>query len=152
MEKVGIKYGLFTALGLISYFLLMKLFGLELKVGLRFLNGLIMAAGVTMAIRVYKIRKHGNIGYFSGLGVGLITSVVATVIFSAFMVAFVKTFDPSLLKVLTTNRYFGDRMAITPGVVIFTVLMMEGVISGFMISFIAMQWFRRREHKVPGSP
>jgi hypothetical protein len=152
MEKVGVKYGLFTALGLILYFLFMKLIGLEQRVEFRFLNGLIMAVGVTMAIRGYKIRKQGNIGYFSGLGVGVITAVVSTVIFSAFMVMFIKTFDRPLLEVLTAERYFGDRMSITPGVVIFTVLMLEGVISGFMIAFIAMQWFRRRDHRVPGSP
>jgi hypothetical protein len=152
MEKIGLKYGLFTALSLIAYFLLMKLIGLEEIIELRFLNGLIMAVGVTLAIRGYKKFREGNIGYFSGIGVGLITAIIATVLFSVFMVVYIKTFDHRLLEVLSGDRYFGERMSITPGIVVFTVLMLEGVISGFMISFIAMQWFKRRDHKVPGSP
>ncbi|MBD1395981.1 DUF4199 domain-containing protein [Pontibacter sp. JH31] len=152
MEKVGLKYGLFTAFGLIGYFLLMKLIGLEQIIELRFLNGLIMAIGVTLAIRAYKISKNGEIGYFHGLGTGIITAVLATVIFAVFMVVYIKAFDDSLLDVLAGEQFFGENMAITPGVVIFMVLMVEGVISGFMVSFIAMQWFKRRDHKVPGSP
>ncbi|MDO6392218.1 DUF4199 domain-containing protein [Pontibacter sp. BT731] len=152
MEKIGLKYGLFTALALIGYFLLMKLVGLEHIIELRFLNGVIMAIGVTMAIRGLKKMRQGDIGYFEGLGTGIITSALATVVFAAFMVVYIKTFDNRLLSVLAGNQYFGERMAITPGVVIFMVLMLEGVISGFMVSFIAMQWFKRRDHKVPGSP
>ncbi|MBF8962184.1 DUF4199 domain-containing protein [Pontibacter sp. FD36] len=152
MEKIGLKYGLFTALGLIVYFLLMKLVGLEQVIELRFLNGVIMAIGVTMAIRAYKISRQGNIGYFSGLGTGIITSALATVLFAVFMVIYIKAFDDALLNVLAGEQFFGGRMAITPGIVIFMVLMLEGVISGFMVAFIAMQWFKRRDHKVPGSP
>ncbi|MFD2245075.1 DUF4199 domain-containing protein [Pontibacter ruber] len=152
MEKIGIKYGLFTAAGLIVYFLLMKLVGLSHIVELRFVNGVIMAIGISIAIKAYKDSVKGMIGYFKGLGVGIITSIVATVLFAAFMLVFIKVFDDSLLEVLSADRYFGERMDVTPGIVIFTVLILEGVISGFMISFIAMQWFRRREYKVPGSP
>ena len=152
MEKIGLKYGLFTALSLIAYFLLMKVFGLTHIIELRFLNGLIMATGVTLAVRALKNIRHGNLGYFEGLGVGALTSIIGTTIFAAFMVVYIKTFDDTLLKVLSGNDYVGERMAITPGVVVFIVLMLEGVISGFMVSFIAMQWFKRPDHKVPGSP
>jgi hypothetical protein len=152
MEKVGLKYGIFTALGLIAYFLLMKLMGLERVVELRFLNGIIMAIGVCLAIRGYKKRMFGKIGYFKGLGTGLITTVVASVIFAAFIIFFVKAFDTQLLTVLSSSGMFGERMAVTPGIVIFVVLMLEGVISGGMISFIAMQYFKKRDYKVPGSP
>lgn len=152
MEKIGLKYGLLTAFGLIGYFLLMKLLGLSDVIELRFLNGLIMAVGVVMAIKALKTFKEGKIGYFQGLGVGIITGVLATIVFAAFMLIYIKAFDDSLLNVLAGNQFFGERMSITPGLVIFMVLMLEGIISGFMISFIAMQWFKRRDHKVPGSP
>ncbi|WP_439882357.1 hypothetical protein ACSX1A_04155 [Pontibacter sp. MBLB2868] len=152
MEKVGLKYGILTALGLISYFLIMRLLGLAHIVELRFLNGVIMAIGVTMAIRAYKISVHGEIGYFQGFGVGAITAVTATTIFSALMVLYIKIAGESLVHTLSMQRYLGESVVETPGVVVFIVLMMEGVISGVMISFIAMQWFKRSEHKVPNSP
>ncbi len=152
MEKIGLKYGLITAAGLIAYFLLMRLLGLVQIIELRFLNGLIMAVGVCLAIRAYKISVNGMIGYFKGLGTGIITAIVATVIFASFMLLYIKAFDGNLLEVLSAERLFGDRMQVTPGLIVFIVLMLEGVISGFMIAFIAMQYFKRNDYKVPGSP
>ncbi|MCX2741488.1 DUF4199 domain-containing protein [Pontibacter anaerobius] len=152
MEKIGLKYGLLTAAALIIYFFLMKLLGLVHVIELRFLNGLIMAVGVVLAIRAYRLVMDGQISYFKGLGTGIITAVVGTVIFAAFMVVYVKTGGESLIEMLSAERYFGERVEATPGVVIFSVLFLEGIISGVMISFIAMQWFKQRQHKVPGAP
>lgn len=152
MEKVGLKYGLFTAAGLAAYFLLMDLLGFSHILELRLFNGVIMAIGVVMAIKAYKTRVQGDIGYFKGIGVGMIAAIVATVLFSSFMLIYIKAFDTGLLEVLSAERYFGERMSITPGIIVFSVLMLEGVISGFMIAFISMQWFKKRDHKVPGSP
>ncbi|WP_299821568.1 DUF4199 domain-containing protein [uncultured Pontibacter sp.] len=152
MEKLGLKYGLLTAAGLIGYFLLMLLFGLTHILELRFLNGVIMAVGVTMAIRAYKIKVHGDIGYFSGFAVGALTAVVATTLFAALMLVYIKVGGESLVEVLSADRYFGERVQTTPGIVVFSVLMLEGVISGVMIAFIAMQYFKQKNNKVPNSP
>ncbi|MHA6248441.1 DUF4199 domain-containing protein [Pontibacter sp. CAU 1760] len=152
MEKIGLKYGLLTAAGFIAYFLLMKLVGLAHVVELRFLNGLIMAVGVVLAIKGLKKVSGGEVGYFKGLGTGMITAAVSTVLFATFMVVYAKLANGEMLEVLSAEDYFGQRIKSTPGIVIFSVLMLEGVISGFMISFIAMQYFKRRDYKVPNSP
>ncbi|AKD04413.1 DUF4199 domain-containing protein [Pontibacter korlensis] len=152
MEKIGLKYGLLTAAGLMAYFLLMKLLGLVHIVELRFLNGVIMAVGIVFALKAYKKFAQGQVAYFKGLGTGLITAVVATVLFASFMVIYVKTAGEAMIEMLSAERYFGERVESTPGVVIFSVLMLEGIISGFMICFIAMQWFKQRQHKFPGAP
>ncbi len=152
MEKIGLKYGLLTAAGLIAYFIIMSLLGLVRIVELRFLNGIIMAIGVTMAIRAYKRASEGNIGYFSGLGVGALTSIVSTTLFAAIILLYIKIGGGSLVETLSNDRYIGERIQSTPGLVVFSVLMIEGVISGVMVSFIAMQYFKQKDHKVPGSP
>ena len=152
MEKIGLKYGLLTAAGLIGYFFIMKMIGLSHIVELRFLNAVILTIGIVMALRGFKQVKKEHFGYLSGLGLAFITSLVATIIFSAFMLIYIKTFDNSLLDVLTHNRLVGERISSTPGLVIFMVLMLEGVISGAMIGFIAMQFFKRPDHTVPNSP
>lgn len=152
MEKIGLKYGLLTAAGLILYFFLMKLLGLIHVTELRFLNGVIMAIGVVLAIKAYKTVSAGNIGYFKGLGTGVITAIIGTVIFASFMVAYVSIAGDDMIEMLTAERYFGDRIESTPGIVIFSVLMLEGLISGFLISFIAMQYFKRDDYKSPNSP
>lgn len=143
MEKIGLKYGLLTAAGLILYFFLMKILGLIHITELRFLNGLIMAVGVVLAIRSYKALTGGNISYLKGLGTGIITAVTGTVLFAAFMVAYASIAGDAMTEMLTAERYFGERVEATPGIVIFSVLMLEGLISGFLISFIAMQYFKR---------
>ena len=152
MEKIGLKYGLLTAAGLIGYFLIMNLIGLSHILEFRFLNGLIMAIGIVLALRAFKKKKQGNIGYLSGLGAAFMTGLFATLIFASFMLLYIKAFDESLLAVLTSNQMVGERVASTPGLVIFMVLMLEGVISGAMIGFIAMQFFKRADHTVPNSP
>ncbi|RAU81995.1 DUF4199 domain-containing protein [Pontibacter arcticus] len=152
MEKIGLKYGVLTAAGLILYFLLMKLIGLSHIVELRFFNGLILAAGIILSIRTFKKVNNQKIGYFQGLGAGLITAVIATVLFAAFMLVLLKTGNNDLLQVLAADKYFGDQIEHTPGIVVFSVLLLEGIFSGAMISFIAMQYFKQRSYKVPNSP
>ncbi|WP_347159049.1 DUF4199 domain-containing protein [Pontibacter chitinilyticus] len=152
MEKIGLKYGILTAAGLILYFLLMDLLGLTHIVELRFLNGIIMALGVTLAIRALKIMNQGRLGYFKGLGTGAITAVSGSVLFAVFMILYIKIGDGEFLRALSVDNYFGQRLTTTPGLVIFIVVMLEGVISGLMVSFIAMQYFKTKDNKVPGSP
>lgn len=152
MEKLSLKYGLFTAIALIAYFLLMKVIGLVHILELRFLNGVILAVGIVLALKAYKKVKHGNIPYLGGLGLAFLTALSATVIFAVFMLVYIKGFDDTLLEVIAADQLFGERVASTPGIVIFMVLMMEGVISGAMIGFIAMQFFKRQDHTVPNSP
>jgi len=147
MEKISIKYGLLTALGLVLYFFLMKLLGLAHILELRFFNAVILAVGIIFAIKAVKLMKEGNLGYFQGLGTAFLTAFIATVIFAAFMVFYIKTSDDGLMDVLTADDLFGGRVSATPGLVVFMVLMVEGMISGFMIGFIAMQYFKRRDHK-----
>ena len=152
MEKVGIKYGLLTTAALVIYFITMDLLNLTHYTTLHFLNGIIMSIGIVMAIHAYKRSMRGTISYFNGLGTGVITAVVGTVLFAVFVVLYVSIGNGELLNTLSAEPYFGERVNATPGIVIFSVLMLEGIISGAMISFIAMQYFKRDDHKVPGSP
>lgn len=152
MEKIGLKYGVLTAVGLVVYFLLMRVLGLVHIIELRFFNGVIMAIGVVLAIKAYKVQMAGKLTYFKGLGAGILTAAVSTTLFAAFMLVYIKIGGEALVEMLSADQYFGERVVSTPGVVVFTVLMLEGIISGFMIAFIAMQYFKQNEHKVPGAP
>ncbi|WP_162426221.1 hypothetical protein [Pontibacter pudoricolor] len=57
MEKIALKYGLLTAIGLIGYFFIMKAIGLSHIVELRFLNSVILTIGIVMALRGFKRAK-----------------------------------------------------------------------------------------------
>ena len=151
MGQIGFKYGLLTAVGLILYFFLMKVLGVVHITELRFLNGIIMAIGVVFAIRSYKALTRGNINYFKGLGTGVVTAITGTLVFAAFMVAYTSVAADEMIGIMSSERYFGERAEATPGIVIFMVLLLEGLISGFMISFIAMQFYKRDDFKAPES-
>lgn len=147
MGMTGLKYGLLTAAGLILYFFLMRMLGLLHITELRFLNGIIMAVGVVLAIRAYKADSAGHIPYFKGLGTGVVTAVTGTVVFAAFMVTYAVIAGEEMIRILKSEQYFAERVEATPGIVIFTVLMLEGLISGFLISFIAMQFYKNDDYK-----
>ena len=146
--SAGIGYGLLTALGLVTYFLLMSVLNLHRIVELRFLNGVIVTIGICWAIYNYKKQGNGKIKYLDGLGLGFITAGVAAIAFGLFMVLYVSVINDDFMTTLRANQFFGEGLSV---MVVFMVIVVEGVISGAMVAFIAMQYFKTDEHQVPSS-
>lgn len=140
IEKVGIKYGLFLAGGLVAYFLLMKLLGLEDILELRFLNIFILIAAVVGAIKFYKKNCSTLMTYFKGIGVGVFTSMVGAVIFALFMGLYLGILDPSFLENIK-SEWSAYAAHINPFTISF-IIVLEGTISGFFTTFIAMQYYK----------
>ncbi|MDX5347504.1 MAG: DUF4199 domain-containing protein [Hymenobacteraceae bacterium] len=148
MERTGLKYGVLTAAGLILYFLAMKVMGLAHLVELRFLNGLIMGVGVSVAIWQFKKSVNGAINYLEGLGVGFITAGIASFLFAVFMVLYVTLLDKQFMQTLLSDHTIGSKITLVPLLVVFGVIILVGVICGFMLAFIAMQFYKRADHTV----
>ena len=66
MEKKMIKYGGFIALGLILYFLIVRMFGLHENPWLRLFNGVIVAFGIYKTIKDIKKENGTSFNYFEG--------------------------------------------------------------------------------------
>jgi hypothetical protein len=132
-------YGALTAVALLGYFLLMGLFGLHHIIELRFLNGLIITIGICWAISQYKIHNNSYIRYLDGLGLGALTAAVAALLFAICMGLYVSLFDETFLTTLRARQFFGEGLSV---LVLMSVIILEGVISGFMVAFIAMQYFK----------
>jgi hypothetical protein len=141
----GIGFGLLTAVALVAYFLIMSLFNLHHIVELRFLNGVIVTIGICWAIYKFKEQNNGYIRYLDGLGLGFTTAAVAAVLFAIFMVLYVTVINDAFLATLRARQFFGEGLSV---IVVFAVIILEGVISGFMVAFIAMQYFKseKRSH------
>jgi hypothetical protein len=139
IERVGIRYGIFTAIALIAFFFLMKLIGLVQVYELRALNAIFLFTGVYLAIRYYK--KHSpSIAYLNGLGVGLLTSAIALLFFSIFVVIYLGAIDPAFMESLKQNEIFGQYLnPYIAGAAIF----LEGTLSGLLVSFILMQYYKQ---------
>ncbi len=140
VEKVGFKYGLFLAGGLIAYFLFMQLLGLADILELRFLNLFILIAAVVGALKYYKKHCDNPMTYFKGMGVGIFTSMIGAVIFAFFMGVYLGIVAPNFYETIR-SEWPDYASQITPVTISFVVLL-EGAISGFMTTFIAMQWYK----------
>ncbi len=135
-----IIYGLFTAVGLIAFFLLMKLVGQEANVWLRLLNGLVLGAGIYLLFRSIARTNHDQIEYFDGLKAGAILSIVSVLVFMGFLGLYVTFVDPGFVVLLEESKMWGTNL--TKGRAAFA-LIVEGVVSGFVLTFIVMQLFKK---------
>lgn len=142
MDK-GISYGIFTALALIAYFLLMKLFGLETQFWLRVFNVFIVGGAIYMLLNRRIRRDHDAVGYFGGLGLGIRMTVTAVVLFVIFLAIYVNFLDPHFLEVLQESKMWGTDVSLDLAMV---GILVEGIVSGMVITFILMQFFKAYIH------
>lgn len=132
-----IKYGLFTALALILYFLSMKLFGLEKNFYLRFLNFLIIIIGTYALIK--QELKSSDATYFSTLVKGISMTVITVFGFLIFLAIYIKAFDPSFIEVMEESQIWGNQLSVVQASV---AIFIEGMASGVVITFVWLQYFK----------
>ncbi|RIJ41818.1 DUF4199 domain-containing protein [Pontibacter oryzae] len=145
-QNIAVKYGLLVGLAHIAYFLLMRLLSLINIVELSYLSGLFLVAGIVMAISKFKRIKGGVINYFEGLGIGVVTAFVSSLMLALFLVLFVTLFDDTFVDSLSASALFPEGLSI---LTMFWITVAHGTWPGFFIAFIAMQWFKRQDHTTP---
>ncbi|MFA1771591.1 DUF4199 family protein [Rufibacter glacialis] len=145
VQKTGTYFGVMTGIAAIIYIVLIKLLGLIENVSLHFLTGIILVVGVCLAIKRHKIANHGKLGYLEGIGVGFFVGLVSSVLFSLFQVVVNKIFDLALSYPYMVDDTSGNEQA-TWLVGVIWVLM--GVVIGAFVGYIAMQFFKRPDHKL----
>ncbi|AMM52152.1 hypothetical protein TH61_14500 [Rufibacter sp. DG15C] len=148
VQRTGTYYGFLTGIAAIIYIVLVKLLGLIENVGLHFLIGLILVVGVVMAIKHHKSVKHGHINYLEGIGVGFVVGLVASIIYIIFHVVSNYVFDNAFSYPYMADNTYGVQQGIW--IVAFIWLLM-GVVIGTFVGYIAMQFFKRPDHKLSDS-
>jgi hypothetical protein len=138
IEKIAFKYGSLIAIMLIAFFLIMKLVGLAHIYELRALNFFFLTFGVWQAFRYLK-RNDQEFSYFKGLGTGIFTTAFSLLIFSIFVFIYTNILDPEFMVQLKENAPFGEYL--NPYIASF-VIFFEGTISGVIVSFGMMQYFK----------
>ncbi len=138
IENIGIRWGIITFILLSAYFFLMKIFGLVHVVELRFLNSFIMFFGCYKSIKTTK-QNLKNFGYFKGIGVGSLNALVSSALFTIFGIVYITLIEPGFIAELKTNEPLGLYL---DGFLAVIQILIEGVISGFIFSFIIMQWMK----------
>ncbi|WP_181305379.1 DUF4199 domain-containing protein [Rufibacter sp. XAAS-G3-1] len=144
VQKTGTYFGIMTGIAAILYIVLVKLLGLIENVSLHFLTGIILVIGVCLAIRRHKIANAGALGYLEGIGVGFFVGLVSSVLFTIFQVLTDKIFNLALSYPYMADETYGNEQAIWVLAIIWVLL---GVVLGAFVGYIAMQFFKRPDHK-----
>ncbi|WP_420319142.1 DUF4199 domain-containing protein [Ekhidna sp.] len=142
LEKHILRYGIYTTLGLIAFFFIMKLFGLIYITELRAFNALIMFAGTFAAIKKFKNNKSNlEYNYLSGIGTGFAVGLMTAAIFSAFILVYLFIDGAFMQSIIESQnqKLFLNQFTIAG------VIFVEAMASGFLFSYISMQWLKSDE-------
>lgn len=131
------KHGLLIAIGLIILFFIMRALDLAHVVELRVLNFFVMLAGILMAIKTFRKKNPEDFTYFRGMGLGILTGVIGTVIFALFIFFYVNNIDPDFLQAIKENQPFGRFLN---SYMVAIILAIEGIASALLISFIIINY------------
>jgi len=132
--------GILTCACLIGYFFLMSAFKLQEVLALRAFNFFIMLGGVVWALHLYSRSTDDNkIDYFTGLKIGVRVIFTSVVPFAIFMALYL-VYDGHLMYVIKENTGIGDYL--NP-LTIAGAICIEGLGSGMIITFMAMQYFKK---------
>ncbi|HEX8427478.1 DUF4199 domain-containing protein [Hymenobacter sp.] len=142
--RTSIRQGIFTAVGCSLYFLLLKALGLLDQVAYVFLVGAILVVGICLALAQFKKLNNNRITYLSGIGVGFITSLIASVLFGLFVVLY-STLDKTFIEAIRTRNLFGVDLSVTA--IVFLAIIVQGVVIGAFIGYVAMMYFKSPDHK-----
>ena len=131
-EYSSIKYGFYSSIALILVFLIFRILGMTGVIWLRVVDVLVLYFFTGKVLEYYR-DHHSHITYFICLGLCLMTSVVAMVIFSVFMFLYTQFLSPDYMDYLRIHAPMGEHL--NPYIILAT-LIIEGVAIGFIISMI----------------
>ncbi|MGZ3862208.1 MAG: hypothetical protein ACXVPN_11840 [Bacteroidia bacterium] len=141
--------GSLTFLFLMTYFLLMAAIGLRELYSLRDLNFLILTGGILLGLFMYKRKHHDKIDFLTGMKIGIRITLTAVFPFSLLIYSYLAT-DMTFINYFKARLNTGELIAvsgdfITP-LTLACIICIEGVISGCIITMLAMQYLKR-DHK-----
>lgn len=138
MFKVYSTYGLFIAVALIVYFLLLKLIGLHQYPVLSSVNALIFGVGIYLALKKYR-SEEADIKYEKGFEVGLFTGGIASIIFTVFMALYMYQFDQEFADAILNSWQMETDLG--TAMLVISILVM-GLVTSLILTFSFMQLFK----------
>lgn len=136
--KIIINNALLIFGGIVGFFFLMKIFGLDNISELRLLNFVFVLWGINRAIKT-NINVNKETFYLNNLSVGIGTSILAVGLTVLGLIIYVDYIDNSFLSVLEDSFFWGSNLTLP--LVVFA-LLIEGVASSVICSFILMQYYK----------
>ncbi|MTI20314.1 DUF4199 domain-containing protein, partial [Fulvivirga sp. RKSG066] len=128
---------LMIAIGLLVFFFIMRAFDLLHVVELRVFNIVIMLLGVLSAVKTLKKQDPEGFTYFTGMGTGVLTGIIGSVLFGIFVFFYVSFIDTGLMLSIIENEPMGRFM--NPYIVS-VIIVVEGIASALLVSFILLNY------------
>ena len=143
MKEIHIilKNAILTTALIGGFFFLSKILGLHENPYLRFLNLLFVVFGIRQAIKTnIEVNKETN--YISNLGLGLQTSALAVLFSIIGVVIYIEFINPEFLLIMENSFLIGGNLSLAE---IFITLLIEGMASTFVGSFIVMIFYKNHD-------
>ena len=125
---------------LMLYFGLCYVIGIADRIELRFLNILILGAGLWGTLYSKALRgKNFGVKYFKGLKAGLLFSFIASVVFSFSFFLFTWLGDFGLIESFVQQGLINESVT---ALHLTALVFVETFVSGFILAFIMMQYLK----------
>ncbi|MBP2831366.1 DUF4199 domain-containing protein [Aquimarina sp. U1-2] len=138
-STLPVIYGIVIAIGLIVYFSLLSLVGVQTNPVFSLGNGFIVAFGLYTAMKKYKKEKGSDYEYQKGFMAGLFTGFNATLIFTIFFAIYVTHINTDFLPEMLAN--WSSHYHVGVGIVVFIAAIM-GFATTFVLTLSFMQLFK----------
>lgn len=138
---LAIKAGILTFLSFVIYFMFMKYMNLIHIMELRALNIFILFSGIHFAFKYYKRVTQKQITYLEGYILGCSITAISVISFALFSFLYFQFIDPEQIQNLKGNSPMLG-INITPITIVIT-LIIEGLISGMILSFSVVQYIQK---------
>lgn len=132
-------YGLIVAAGLITYFLILSIFGVHTNPAYSIFNMVILGVGIYFAINRYKREHPAKFQDQKGFSIGLTTGFIATAIFTFFFGLYASEIKPEFL--VNFLKVWEVDWHINLGMLLFTVALM-GAASTVVVTFSLHQLYK----------
>jgi hypothetical protein len=150
IEQTGIKAGSIICASLITYFMAMKYLSIMDSAIAWGFNFIILLAGIVLAYNYYRLKTKLNVDYIPGLILGSLITGVSVTLFVFFVYIYFSQADGMQMALLKNNILFMGE-PISP-LRIAGATMIEGLISGLLISFTSMQYFKSGFKRISREP
>lgn len=137
-QKIILKNALIIYAGIVIYFLITKILGLDEVSELRFLNFVFVLWGVNKAIKTNMDINKENL-YINNFSVGIATSILSVTFTILGLIIYVGFIEPSFMSVLENSSFWGKDLNL---IMVIFALAIEGIASSVICSFVLMQYYK----------
>lgn len=134
------KTAVFAALGMISYFFLMKLFYLNAFLELRYFNFIFIFFAVRQVLLHKQTADKVNVTFHQAMMIGFLTVFFTSALFSAFIFLYLNL-DTTFMTMVRFSQPYGNYLTPASGAF---VIFLEGVASGAIVAIPVLRTMRKK--------